>query len=507
MQTTISTGELTDAPLLPYSQRMSKLRGRVNRGIAWSGLAQVVIGVAELLSVSITLAFFVSANDWGAAGTALLLYPVLDALADSGLANAVIQRDDHSADKLSTVFWLNVLISCVLFGLTVILSPYYAAHFGQPVLTGLIIAYGAKLVVQNAYQLPLALLRRDMRFDDVAKLRIHAHLAESVTRPLFAAAGLTIWCSTLAALVRIAVISLEAQWLHPFRPRFVFRLRLIREYVRFGLRNAGSQVLYYAYTNVDYLIVRQFFGEAALGIYMNAYKLVLEPVRSISNAVTDVALPAFARIKHQREEVQNQLIAFLRLNVVTVLPLLILLFCGIEDGLITFYQKWTVEQIHTTAVCIQWLCGIGLLRAVGFLGPPLLDGIGRPGLTLAYTVTAAVLLTGAYWGGAVWLGDDLGVVSVAIAWNLAYPIAFVLLGVLMAKAGHIHWGTVLRKNGDALVVCAIALSLGLLVRALLSNQTPWLRLVATVPTVAVALALGFTRIGMTPSALGKALRQ
>ena len=37
-------------------------------------------------------------------------------------------------------------------------------------------------------------------------------------------------------------------------------------YIRFGLRNAGSQLLYYTYTNLDYPIVTYYFGAAANGV-------------------------------------------------------------------------------------------------------------------------------------------------------------------------------------------------------------------------------------------------
>ena len=45
-----------------------------------------------------------------------------------------------------------------------------------------------------------------------------------------------------------------------------------------------------------------------------------------------------------------------------------------------------------TAPAIRVLCLVGVLRALSFIVPPLLDGIGKPGLTLIYMLVAAVAL-------------------------------------------------------------------------------------------------------------------
>ena len=77
--------------------------------------------------------------------------------------------------------------------------------------------------------------------------------------------------------------------------------------------------------------------------------------------------------------------------------------------------------------CASWVC----FRALGFLGPPLLDGIGRPELTLRYMVIATIAVPASFCIGAKLLGRSLGFLSVAVAWALGYPIAFAVLSYLV----------------------------------------------------------------------------
>ena len=46
--------------------------------------------------------------------------------------------------------------------------------------------------------------------------------------------------------------------------------------------------------------------------------------------------------------------------------------------------------------CVRILCFVGILRPLGFLGPPLLDGIGAPGRTLRYMLVTALLMPASY---------------------------------------------------------------------------------------------------------------
>src|SRR6185369_13975490 len=115
------------------------------------------------------------------------------------------------------------------------------------------------------------------------------NLAEFAGKIGSAAAGFGIWCFVVGPLCRVFVTAVGVQLRHPWRPKWMFDLSDARDYITFGLKTSGSQILFYFYTNIDYPIVGYFFGDLALGLYRFAYELVLEPVRIISNVVVDIA--------------------------------------------------------------------------------------------------------------------------------------------------------------------------------------------------------------------------
>ena len=234
-----------------------------------------------------------------------------------------------------------------------------------------------------------------------------------------------------------------------------------------------------------------YFGAAANGIYTAAYTIVLEPVRAITNVVNDVAFPTFVRIRTDAAKVGAQFIRFTRLNLIAVLPFLLLVALVIPDFIDTFWRdgKWKDHELEMIIDGTRILCFVGMLRALGFLGPPLLDGLGRPGLTLRYTVSAAVLTTGGYVICAELLGDRSGPLSVAIAWATFYPLAFLILAYIVMKTIRLSPLTYLRETWGLVASAVLAGAVGFGVHVACAGLVPWLRLVVTLAVAIGVLAV------------------
>lgn len=495
---------MTDVPPAPDG----KLAAKVNRGVAWAAGAQAVIAVADLLSQMVVVALWVGTDDLGVAFAAVPFYTMLDTAADLGVTSSLIQRDDHTPERVSTVFWFNMFVSSGLFATLLVLAPLYAWAIDQPKVAWLLIAYGGKLVFQNVYAIPFALLRKQLRFADIAKARVVAHLGESIGRLVFAALGATVWCWTLAALTRAVTFGIIMQVRHPFVPKLVFKPKEVAPFVKFGLRSAASQVLYQLYTNLDYPTVIYFFGKTANGIYSLAYSIVLEPVKTIANVVIDVAFPTFAKLRNDRAALVKQFIAFTRLNLIAVLPFVLLIALVVPEFLHEFYaRKWSYDQLEQCALAARLLCLVGVLRALGFLGPPLLDGIGRPELTLRYMVSAAILVPASFVVGSWLLGDRVGFLAVAIAWAVGYPLAFGVLSYLVIRAIELPLAAYLRAAWGIVGCCVGGLAAGYGVTVATPGASNGVRMIAvSAAAVAVTLGLLVTWQKITPRSIQAALK-
>jgi O-antigen/teichoic acid export membrane protein len=473
---------------------------KVARGVAWAGAAQAIIAIADMISWMLVTIFWVAGDQLGVVGAVIPFYTALDYIADLGVSSALIQHDDHTPERVSTVFWLNMMISTGLFVLLLGLGPLYAWFQHTPLIAWLLIAYGAKLFLQNLYAIPFAMLRKELRFAEVAKARVVAHLGESVGRIVFAYLGFGVWSFTLATLTRALLFGVIMQAIHPFMPRLVFRPREVISYVKFGARTAASNVLYQLYTSADAPIVYHYFGPEMAGIYTLADQFILEPVKTIANVVIDVAYPTFAKLRTDRRAAAAQLIKFTRLNLLAVLPYTVLLLLISPEilnlfwlGTTTTHDKvtftWTPHNIDLCVDAVRLLCVMGFFRSVGFLGPPLLDGMGRPDLTLRYMLVASLAVPASFVVGAKLLGPSMGFLSVAAAWAIGYPIAFAVLAFLVMHTVRLPVREYLQASWGIIASCGIGCAVGFGVDLALPHAGDLVRLVAIGGSALVATGL------------------
>ena len=459
-----------------------RMSTNVNRGLAWIGVASSLVAVLDIVAILVILNNWVSQKEYGIATLVAWIFPILDQATDLGLSAAVIQREDHDDAKISTVFWINLAMALAMFGLLAGFAPIAAHIYKHEIIGWMLLAYGSKLLWQNIYFIPMALMKRELRFKELSVIRIIANVAEFFGKVGFAWAGFGIWCFVLGPLCRVFVTGIGAQLRYPWRPKLVFRFRDAKSYLSFGLKSSGSQILFYFYTNIDYPIVGFFFGEKALGAYRLAYEIVLEPVRMISNVVVDIAFPTFARLQHSKERLIAQLVSFTKMNLITVMLYSAFAFVAAEDLLHLFFPKY-VEA----ATAVRILCAVAVLRSVSYVVPPLLDGTGHPNRTFRYMLSASVVLPFAYWLGAT-LGTTY--VSVAVAWAVGYPIAF---AVLIWLATHtLDWSVMSYARAiGGVMACLFAAMFGAWgVHYLLAGQPVLLRFIVTAATV--ALIAGFS---------------
>jgi O-antigen/teichoic acid export membrane protein len=345
-------------------------------------------------------------------------------------------------------------------------------------------------------------MKRELRFKELSIIRIIANCAEFAGKVGFAAAGYHVWCFILGGLCRVVVTGIGVQLRHPWRPKWVLKVREAKSYATFGLKTSASQILFFFYTNVDYQVVNYYFGATANGLYRAAYELVLEPVRIISAVVVEVAFPLFSRLRTKRAALIEQFIAFTRQNLVVVIPFIALVLLASEE-MIGFFigSDWT-----GAAQAARILCIVGVFRALSFVVPPLLDGIGYPATTLIYTSVAAVVLPCLYIAFAAVLGPRLGYVSVAWAWACGYPIAFAVLAWLaMYRIGLGALAYLKRVMG--IPACTIvAMGAGWAARWLASplRPTPRLGVIAVVTLSTLGVLLAYFQ-GISPRSIRAAL--
>jgi O-antigen/teichoic acid export membrane protein len=486
----------------------------IRRGTAWVGIASGLSGVLDLITTVTCLWLWLSPAELGIATLAGALLPVLERFAGLGMTAAMVRQDDGDRRALSTMLWIALAGSVVVLAGVIGLGPWIAGVFGAPIIASLLIGYGVKLVLQNAHAVPEAMLRRELQFDALTRVRIVAAFADAITKLVVAYFGahgtpeLRVWCFVLGPMVNGVVRSIGVLRYRPWWPALAFDRAAAARAVRYGVQVAGGELLYFLYTNADYLVIGRVWGDAAVGAYRLAYELVLDVVRLISLVTAEVAFPAFARLRAprpartdaERARPGELLIRFTRQNAIALMPIVGFLAVAADDLLAVLYPPLG----PSAATAARLLCVVGGLRMISFVLPAMLAGLGHAADALLYHALAAVLLPPAF-AIAAWQWPELGYVAVAWAWAAVYPLVFaVLLGRALARA-HVATAAYVRSVARIVLAGTAAALAALAVHAL--PAPPPLRLLAVAAVLVATYAVLLARLErITPRSILRTLR-
>ncbi len=271
-----------------------RLRGASVDGVAVN-LASQLLRFGLRFTYQIVIARLLLPADFGLVALIAPVMTFISLFADLGLSQATIQHENISEEQLSFLFWVNVAAGTALAAFCVAAAPLVAHFYGDPRVDGVMIASGALLFIGGFYGQHMALLNRRMRFRALAALDLSGFGFGAVCAIAAAKAGAGYW-AILANQAGVSVVTLAgAWWLAAWRPGRPGRLSDMRPLLHFGGNVTSFNFVNFFSRNSDNILIGRFAGEAALGLYDRAFKLMLLPFEQVAAPFSKVAVPLLSR--------------------------------------------------------------------------------------------------------------------------------------------------------------------------------------------------------------------
>ena len=299
------------------------------------------------------LAAILGPRDFGVVSIAMIYILFLQMFLDQGLMSALIQKKNLETEHLDAVFWVDIALSLLLVGVSVLLSGWWAAKNHAPelkkitVVLSLCIPIEALAVVQNA------VLRRDMDFKGLSIRSNFAALIGGVVGIGMALAGFGIWALVGQQLAKDS-IGLAALWrLSRWRPRLEFSRRHLADLSGFSIWTFIAQLANFTDMQSAPLLLGLFLGPVAVGLYRLADRLVTSVVSMATSSIQAVSLPEFSRHQDNPEELRKSALACIRLSSTVTLPILAGLAAVSRSLMAVLGAKWTPASGVLEILCVM----------------------------------------------------------------------------------------------------------------------------------------------------------
>ena len=369
------------------------LRKKAYSGLAWS-LFQL-FGIQGLnFLLSIIMARLLLPEDYGVLGMLAVFMAIGNTLINSGMTASLIRSIQPNDEDYSTVFWVNLGISTLIYLILAGSAPWVANFFEQDILTSVIRIYCLSLIFGALSMVQRARLTKKMDFRTQMIVSIPSLVLAGGLGVYLAILGLGVWALVWMNLTQIFLNSVFF-WIHSgWRPLWVIKKDLLKVHLGFGYKLTLANLIESTFRNSYQVLIGKFFPVAQLGFYAKADNLKQLPVQNISSAIDSVTFPLFskiqdedARLKYAYKIVMQQILFWLA----PVLTFAAILAEPIFRFLLT--EKWV-----PAAPYFRILCVIGILYPLHAYNINILKVKGKSDLILNLELIKKVpLIIGLYF--------------------------------------------------------------------------------------------------------------
>lgn len=405
-----------------------ELKGNMKqRAIRGGMITSASQGILFFLGIASTmvLARMLRPEHFGLIGMVTALTMLIERFEDLGLGDAIVQRKQITHKQVSTLFWLNLGV-CVSLTIVVAISAKAVAWFyNDQRLVWITVAFASNFVCSGLSIQHQALIRRRMRFDHFALIKVFSAIFGLAVGITLAWMGYGYWALVWKELARSFLSTVLAWSFCPWRPGLPVRNAGVKSMLQFGGAITGNRILYSLSNNLDFILIGKFCGAVPVGLYSRAKQLTASPVGQLLEPMRYIALPTLSPLQNDPVKYRSYFEKMLAVLSFLYMPLIV--YIGVYSHPIVYI-----------ALGSQWMDVVPLFRllAISIFVSPIIVLLGMVMLSSGETKRYF------YWGLftnlstiiAFVVGIRWGVIGVAVSWpivtavNLIFSLFFALKG-------------------------------------------------------------------------------
>jgi PST family polysaccharide transporter len=375
-----------------------------------------------LLSVGVTavLGRILVPADFGLLGMVFALTAIAERFKDIGLGRATVQKKTLTHSEVSNLFWLNVAVGLVICLSVSMLSGLIAGFYHERRLThiamllSITFAFGG-LTIQHQ-----ALLNRRMKFVATGLIGTGSMVVSNALAIILALKGYGYWSLVWREIARSVLVAIGTFFACPWVPGLPDFESSVWDQMRFGRDITLFNIVTYFTSGMDQILLGRFGGASALGIYRQAFQLVMLPMNQLTSPIHDVSEPLFSALQDDAPKYRRGFQKTVSMISLITMPLAAGIFiCSKQIVAVLLGQRWSaatnIVQILAVAAFIR-----PAITAIGFV-------MVTCGKTTRYAVLGildSLALVAAVSVGVMWGARGVAIGHVAATYIVFLPLVW-----------------------------------------------------------------------------------
>ena len=303
----------------------SSLKQKTIGALLWNLLDRMGQQVL-LFIVGILVANILSVEDYALVGMLAIFSAIANIIQDSGFSAALIQKKETTAEEFSSVFWFNLGMSILLYGVLMGCSPLIARFFNQPRLVELSAVIFLALPINALTIIQSTILNKQIRFKPLTQINLYSMTVSGIASLAMALTGCGVWTLALQPVILAAARATLLWSRENWRPQRTFRFAVIRSLFGFASSLLLASLINTCFLNIYSVIIGKLFPQKQLGYYTQGNKMCDMGVSLIYGSIQNATFPIFSTIQNERERLIRAYRKTIRFTAFITLPIMAGLF-------------------------------------------------------------------------------------------------------------------------------------------------------------------------------------
>lgn len=294
------------------------------RALAWSALDRTCQQLVQLL-VGILLARLLAPSDFGLMGIIMVFAGVSYTLVEGGLGQAVIKEHKNAHRYYSSVWYMQMAISLLIYSTFFFTAPFIAKFFHQEHLTHIIRVLFFALIFNAGYLIQFTQLIIQLNYRAIAYINFTSTILSGITGIILAYCHIGVWALVAQQVsyhfIRLCAFSLYTRWI----PQGRFSSEFFQKYGRFSANLLGTGLLNALFSNLYAFCIGKLYSIKQTGYYTQAQRQNDTIQFTFLSIFNNVSYNLFAQTQHDvahQKDLFNKIIH--KANLLTI-PLFIIL--------------------------------------------------------------------------------------------------------------------------------------------------------------------------------------
>ena len=363
------------------------LKKQVFKSTFWVFFGKL-INIFLIFIRTIILARFLSPDDFGLFGVASLILGALEAFSQTGVQQALINKNKNS-DKYLDAAWTLQLFRSFLIGLILVfISPLAAKFFNEPRATSIIQVFALIEIIKGMNNIGIVYFEKKLKFHKQFIFQILGAFTDLTIAFVLAIILKSVWALIFALLGKTIIQLLLSYSLQNYRPKLDFNFKKIKNLTNYGKWVLGVGILVFIGGQGDDLFVGKAIGVEALGLYQMAYSFSQLPSFQLTYVINNVAFPVYSKIQNDKKRLRNAYFKIAGISTFFSIPFAAFIALFAKEFTTIFLGEQWISIIKT----IQILAAASLVKSIISTSSPLFYGLGKPNYEFQMQLIRAIFI-------------------------------------------------------------------------------------------------------------------